>query len=239
MTDTREEQVRSALLVVADRAALYGKVARWLMHDLRGPAQALALVSDLLDGGDDMDEPAVRLSVQEASERLRDILELLDEVLRIPAPDEAPGPVSLREPLALVCRLVGLQRSGITLDAEPALTARLPAVRAVEGHLQHALLAVLMNACEAQARRSRGAIRISAEADGRTVRLAVEDDGPGVPAVVAPRLFDPFVTTRADRPLAGLGLHVARGLLERVGGTVRHEPREGGARFVLELPVWT
>lgn len=227
------------LLVAANRAALYATVARWLMHDLRGPAQALSLVSDLLESGDDMDEPAVRLSLQEASARLRELLELLDRVLRRSEPDETPRPVVVRDSLVLLCRLLGLQRSTVTLDMEPALTAPLPAVRSAEEYLQHALLAILVNAYEAQAGRPAGGVRVTAEVSGRTVRVGVEDDGPGLPPEVAGRLFEPFVTTRAGYPLAGLGLYSARVLLERTGGTVRHEPRAQGTRFVLELPVWS
>jgi signal transduction histidine kinase len=70
------------------------------------------------------------------------------------------------------------------------------------------------------------------------VELAMEDDGPGVSASVRDRLFQPFVTTKQGRPLAGLGLAVTRTLIEETGGTVRYEPVNPGARFVVELPVW-
>jgi C4-dicarboxylate-specific signal transduction histidine kinase len=180
----------------------------------------------------------VRVSLQEASGRLRDLLDQLDQVLRRPDSNESPRPIVLREPLALAGALLRLQRSSVTLDMDQALAARLPAVRGVDEHVQHALLGVLVNAYESLAGRGGGSVSVLAEATGDVVRVVVRDDGPGVAPQIATRLFEPFVTTKTTRPLAGLGLWVARALLERSGGSLRHEPDGPGARFLLELPVW-
>jgi signal transduction histidine kinase len=238
MARPSDEPMRTALLVAANRAALYGTVARWVMHDLRGPAQALSLVSDLLEQGDTLEESAVRASLTEASGLLRELLDLLDQVLRRPAPDDEPRPIVPRDPIRLAVRLLRLYRSNVTLQADQALEARLPAVRAVDDQLQHALMNVLVNAYEALGRKGGGTVCMTAETSGAVVRITVTDDGPGVAPDIVERLFEPFVTTKTGSPLAGLGLGVARALLERSGGTLRYEPVSSGSRFVLELPVW-
>jgi signal transduction histidine kinase len=70
------------------------------------------------------------------------------------------------------------------------------------------------------------------------VTLLVEDNGPGFPPEVLPRLFDAFFTTKGPEKGTGLGLTISRELVERFGGTLRAENRpEGGARMRLELPV--
>jgi signal transduction histidine kinase len=237
MTHLSEEQARSALLLAANRAALYGTLARWLMHDLRGPVQAISLVTDLLEQGDTVDEPSVRASIQEASGRLRQLVDLLDQVLRRPETNGEVGPIVLREPITRAVELLRLQRTKVALDAGPALTVRLPAVRGVYDDVLHALLNILLNAYEALAPTGGGTVRVTAELAGDRVRIVVSDTGPGV-GVDAERLFEPFVTTKPGQ-LAGLGLWAARELLRRSDGTVRYEPRPGGATFVLELPVWT
>ena len=80
-----------------------------------------------------------------------------------------------------------------------------------------------------------GAGRVTIAADA--ARITVSDTGPGVPAAIAARLFQPFVTGRGRdhaHPGTGLGLAIARSIAERHGGTLHHErPPDGGARFVL------
>lgn len=74
---------------------------------------------------------------------------------------------------------------------------------------------------------------------GDRVMIAVEDDGPGVPDELVPDLFSPFVRGPDARGEGtGLGLTIARRLVEALGGTIGYEPRDPrGARFVVWLPV--
>jgi two-component system, OmpR family, sensor kinase len=82
-------------------------------------------------------------------------------------------------------------------------------------------------------------IKATARADAGTVRVTVEDDGPGVPDEIAPRIFDRFVRAAGDTGGGtGLGLAIVRAVAESHGGTVRLAPRaEGrGASFEVTLP---
>ena len=73
--------------------------------------------------------------------------------------------------------------------------------------------------------------------DGK-VSVAVEDNGPGVAAVDAPHIFDPFYSTKAIGAGTGLGLAVVYGMVRDVGGEVAVEHSDlGGARFVVLLPA--
>jgi two-component system nitrogen regulation sensor histidine kinase GlnL len=231
-----------ALFAAANRAAVYGTIARWLMHDLRGPAQALSLVLDLLEQGAADDDPALRQTLNDASGRLRSLLDLLDRTLRLPSPAE-PSPLVLHEITDFLGELQRSSRSPVTLDADGIRAARLPAVHGTEEHLTHALLNLVVNANEAMSDGRGGIIRITVAPpmDGSTVTLLVEDDGPGVPAELVPQLFQPFTTSKRGAPLAGLGLAVARQLLESAGGGVRYLPGPAGApgaRFAVDVKVW-
>jgi signal transduction histidine kinase len=210
------------------------------MHEVRGPAQAISLVDDLLDQGDSLVDPTLQNTLHTASARLRDVLDLLDRALRPPATQREPEPIPIRQLLELLAAVHASNHGPLDFDQSGALATALPAVRGVEDRLAHALLNLLMNAHEALAGGVGTTIRVRARvvAGGRMVELAMEDDGPGVSAAVRDRLFQPFVTTKQGRPLAGLGLAVTRMLVEEVGGAVRHEPTGSGAKFVVELAVW-
>jgi len=86
-----------------------------------------------------------------------------------------------------------------------------------------------------------GLVRLSAESNGRYVRFAVEDDGPGIPPDQRGRIFDRFHRTDISRARStggsGLGLAIARALVVAHGGSIRAgESPEGGARLEFDLP---
>jgi signal transduction histidine kinase len=107
------------------------------------------------------------------------------------------------------------------------------------GALRQVLLNLLLNAADAlEHRGTQGLVLVAFEEAGDTTRILVEDDGPGVATEVGDRLFEPFVTGKADRGGTGLGLSVCRGLVEAAGGKldlVRTGPT--GTRFALTLPA--
>jgi signal transduction histidine kinase len=73
---------------------------------------------------------------------------------------------------------------------------------------------------------------------GETVRLTIDDSGPGIPPDVLPRIFDPFFTTKDVGEGTGLGLAITYGIVQEHGGTIQasNTPR-GGARFTIDLPA--
>jgi len=83
-------------------------------------------------------------------------------------------------------------------------------------------------------------IRVSTHTAGGLATILVEDDGPGVPAKLAPTIFERFVRGAGDRGGSfGLGLAIVQAVAQSHGGTVELEPTaEGvGARFVVRLPL--
>jgi len=81
-------------------------------------------------------------------------------------------------------------------------------------------------------------IAVRARRDGPNLRVEVADRGPGIPPSALPHLFEPFYRGSTSSKGLGLGLTIARGLVEAHGGRLWAENRsDGGARFVLELPI--
>ncbi len=81
-----------------------------------------------------------------------------------------------------------------------------------------------------------GHVLVSATSEGDGARIDVEDDGPGIASSVLGRVFDPYVTTKADG--TGLGLAIVKKIVVEHGGEIDADrsPRLGGARFTLRLP---
>jgi len=129
------------------------------------------------------------------------------------------------------------EAAGIELR-EPAPVSGL-AARADCERLRQVLTALIANAIKYN--RPGGAVLIEARQSAENISLSVHDTGPGLPAARMEGLFQPFNRLgreASDVPGAGLGLAVARRLIEAMGGKLDAESREGeGAAFTIRLPV--
>jgi signal transduction histidine kinase len=84
---------------------------------------------------------------------------------------------------------------------------------------------------------SGGEVRVEGERTGTGAIVRVIDDGAGIPAAVQSALFSPFFTTKPGGIGTGLGLFIAREIVEEMGGTVRFESRAGRTCFEMRMPL--
>jgi two-component system sensor kinase FixL len=138
-----------------------------------------------------------------------------------------------QEVLALVRADAAARR--VTLDL--AVPEDLPAVAADRVQLSQVLLNLLVNGIDAVSESARRRVAIEARcADERTVEVAVADSGHGIAPDILPRVFEPFVTTKAKG--LGIGLAVSRTIIEAHGGRLwAQNNRDAGATFRFTLPV--
>jgi two-component system NtrC family sensor kinase len=176
--------------------------------------------------------------MQKETERVNRILSDLLQFARPTAADSAraqePGDVEVA--IHETATLVGPQRSMQQVDLHLDVHPDLPRVSLSREHLVQVMLNLVLNAADAVG--DGGKISLRATASDGSVRIEVEDDGPGVSEEVRERLFEPFVTTKEVGKGTGLGLAVCRGLIEAAGGTITlSDDYTDGARFVITLPV--
>jgi signal transduction histidine kinase len=111
-----------------------------------------------------------------------------------------------------------------------------PVIHAFGGQLNQVWTNLLDNALDAVGREGTVTVRVERYGDG--VAVIVTDDGPGIPAELQGRVFDPFVTTKPPGHGTGLGLSIAHQIVTDVhGGTLRVTSEPGATRFRTELPA--
>ena len=216
------------------------ELVAWASHDLRTPLASLRAMIEALE--DDLAEPGEYLeAIRTQTDILSGLVEDLFELARIDA-----GALTLELRDAPLGELVS--RCLRSLDPE-AKARGVMLVRRGEALARMApdkVERVLMNLLANAMRHSppRGEVAVVVEPDTHHVVVSVEDTGDGISAGAAERMFDRF--WRADESRArtsggaGLGLAIARGLVEAHGGAIWAENRDGGgARVAFTLPLAT
>ena len=150
----------------------------------------------------------------------------MDHLAAPEAVDVEPG---LRDTLGVLAAKAKSKKATISVD----LPELLPPVRANGAELNQIFLNLLENALDAIAESGRIEIRGERTLHGVVVRVV--DDGPGVPPEILPRVFDPFVTTKAPGQGTGLGLDIARRLARSFHGNLTVESVPGRTEFALTL----
>jgi signal transduction histidine kinase len=220
------------------RLAALGDLVAEIAHEVRNPLVSVKTFLQLLP--DRIDDPEFRTRFHEVvADELRRIERLLDVVIAHARPGPAaPGDRTAAGPVFdAVARLLEHRalESGVRIEVDPA-GAEVEAPLG-EDALRQVVLNLTLNAIEATA--EGGDVRLSARRLAEGAELRVEDRGPGVPPEARERIFEPFHTTRPDRP-GGLGLAISRRLVEQAGGELAVGDREGGgASFRIRFGAGT
>ncbi|HYH81396.1 MAG TPA: HAMP domain-containing sensor histidine kinase [Longimicrobium sp.] len=211
-------------------------------HDLRNPLNSISLAAELLQRAWPSDpallpERGLLDAILTSTEQMRRmVMDLLDQSrLDAGGIPVAAQPVELGPILRAAAdsqRLVAQQR-GVTLAVIDAVPCP---VLADDARIDQVLGNLLGNALAHTP--EGGRVTIAAERAGDQVRVSVSDTGPGIPADVLPHVFDRFFRGAEGHHGAGLGLSIARAIVEAHGGRIHAESTPGhGATFVFTLPL--
>ncbi|GJD54887.1 sensor histidine kinase [Methylobacterium dankookense] len=232
----------------AEREAETDRLARALLtsisHDLRTPlASVLGAASTLRDLDADLPKEAkaeLVATIIAESERLNRFIANLLDMTRLEAGAVAPNLLAqdVAETVDTALRRTEAVLAGhrVRVAVEPDL----PTLRLDPVLFEQVLVNLLDNAAKYAPEGT--TVTVRARREGASVRIAVLDEGDGLPEADVERVFDKFYRARkGDRVRAGtgLGLAIARGFVEAMGGTVTAANRRdrGGACFLVTLPV--
>jgi anti-sigma regulatory factor (Ser/Thr protein kinase) len=206
----------------------------WTAHELKGPLAGARAALDLAWARATGAENKELLRM--VNEELAQLSDLIDPLLRWSTGTETLKlqradlvDVSRR---AVASSSLGSVASRVSIDSPDHLY-----VLADPRHLQSAISNVVRNSLSYAATGTPVMLRV--ESHGRTARVVVRDRGPGIPPEERKTLFSPFSRGRngLKRPGSGLGLFIARRVLEAHDGSISFRPSRSGAIFVLELPA--
>jgi hypothetical protein len=233
---SREEIIRlhQTQMSRAEHFATLGELAAGLAHEIRNPLAGIAGVLDIVSR--DLPETSVAREViydakQEAMQINRILTELLDTA--------RPKPPQFR-----VLDIVGTAEHAVVFARQQAVTKRiniefemkgpLPPVEHDPNQINQVLLNLLLNAIQSMDKA--GTVRVSLQPADEAVAIVVTDEGKGIAAEHLPNIFRPFFTTKGQG--TGLGLSLARRMVESHGGTITVASTLGvGTEFTVMLPV--
>lgn len=225
-------------LIAAQRSAAWGEVARRLAHEIKNPLTPIQLsaerlqfkLADKLANGDaDMLARGTQTIINQVQAMKRMVDDFRDYA-RLPAPEVAPLDLN-----ALIREVLGLyESSSASIDTE--LADDLGAILGDATQLRQIIHNLLRNAEDALEGRAGARIVIRTQQDNRHARLSLADNGPGFPVDLLPRIFEPYVTTKARG--TGLGLPIVKKIVDEHQGSIEiSNAPEGGARIDIRLPL--
>ena len=140
------------------------------------------------------------------------------------------GP-GLGNTVAVLRAKAGQKSAAVSINLE----ADLPRVRGFAGELNQIWGNLIDNALDAVG--NNGCVQVFAAHEGGHVIVRIVDDGPGIPADVRERIFDPFFSTKPMGQGTGLGLDIVRRLIRHNEGTIQVNSVPGRTEFRVELPI--
>jgi C4-dicarboxylate-specific signal transduction histidine kinase len=231
----REEMARMG------RVSLMGELTASLAHELNQPLTAIS--SNAAAGKRFLARGPVDLKMFEEllddvftdARRAGAVIRGIHELVR--KGEENRRALSLNDLISEVLRLLHSDLLGRSTTVETDLAANLPAVVADPVRLQQVLLNLIMNALEAMQQTPIANRRIlisTAVADG-FIQVSVRDHGAGLPEGDPERIFSHFFSSKPNG--MGMGLTIARSIVEAHGGELGAEKIAGGARIFFRLPT--
>ncbi len=238
----RRIQELQAQLSHISRLTEMGQMASGLAHELNQPLTAVAnylqAARRLIDRGDDASVQRAKGAMESAVAqvtRAGEIIRRLREFVRKADPERRSEDILVLIEEASGLALIGAKERDIRVEYRTARA--LPRVYVDKVQIQQVLVNLLRNAVDAMDRSPRREILIQTQPPmDRLVEVGVIDTGPGIAEEVLERLFQPFVTTKAQG--MGVGLSICRAIIEAHGGRLWYEPNpDGGAIFRFTVPV--
>jgi PAS domain S-box-containing protein len=223
-------------LLQTEKLALLGRFAASVAHEINNPVTAVVGCAEaLLSRRDRADAPD--------KDKLRRILDGCERILRLtrhlvsyarPASDkvERVQVHKLLDTALSYCEHV-LSHHGISVERQ---YQTVPEVAGIKANLAQVFVNVITNACQAMC--PGGVLQVAVARAGQGAAVRISDNGPGMDPATLQRVFEPFFSTKPEGIGSGLGLFIARSIVESHRGDIDVTSSVGrGTTFVIRLPA--
>jgi signal transduction histidine kinase len=216
-----------------EKLGTLGMVASSIAHEVKNPLSSIRTIATLLAEEMSPDDPK-RQDVTIIRDEIDRLATTTSRLLKFARPTNGVSATRVlpAESLSTTLHLLGYlaRQKKVTIAAD--IAENLPPFTADEEALREISTNLIANAIEA----ARSEVRVKASALNCIVTLEITNDGTPIAPQVRERLFEPFVTTRADG--TGLGLYIVGRRVRELGGEIRCDlPADEGTRFTVELPA--
>jgi two-component system NtrC family sensor kinase len=238
---TRELERTQAGLFGAEKMASLGKLAATVAHEVNNPLFGILTYARLALKDTTEEKQRERLKTIEreslrCGEIMRNLLTFARQTPRKREPNDFNGLVE--RALKLIRHQVELQQ----IDLHVKLASDLPQVICDAGQMQQVALVLLVNATEAMQVGGQLFVSTGYDSDAEQVRLRVRDTGCGIRPELISKVFEPFFSTKEDQHRTGLGLAIAKNIVDQHGGAIEVKSNAGGGpgagtEFIVTLPL--
>jgi PAS domain S-box-containing protein len=241
--DVTLDKKSQELLRKTEKLVAAARLSATVAHEINNPLEAVVNLIYIAKGAPET-PPTVAHHLALAEHELKRVAHITQQTLGFYRETSVPEPIDLAPLVESILGIYSnkLKTKNITIRRD---FGEFPPVMAVAGEVRQAISNLISNAVDAVS--MDGNISISAqcvqETGGSAVQVMIQDDGLGIPAQNIDRIFEPFFTTKKDVG-TGLGLWVAKEIVERYGGSITIGPgiaHNGscGASFAINLPLDT
>jgi C4-dicarboxylate-specific signal transduction histidine kinase len=228
-------------LIQAEKLATIGTLAGGVAHEINNPLAVILTNVQMLLAENSADAALDKESlemIEEATKRCRTIVQKLMVFAKKPMETTSVAEVDLFIVVKNIVEFLRyqLEQENITISVHAPQEQYV--VIGNQNELEQVIGNIIINARDAikQIKKNGGIDVTLAKGDGR-IKVAVKDEGAGIPKEILPRIFDPFFTTKDVGKGLGLGLSICQAIIEKYRGTIVVQSEPGkGSTFTIQFP---
>ena len=258
-------EIRTKELVKTEKQASFGQLMQGIIHNIRGPIASVISSFSLIDFYKEdiaeylKDKPEL---IGEVNEKFREIWEVIEhdqkmlerllktiDAMMVKSRSDKSEVVEVVDLNDVIRQEVEFLNADMTfnkIEKNISLSENPLKVKAIPGEISQIFSNIVKNSLDAMYNRRNSSITIISGNSGNIAWFKVSDNGPGIPADIMSKIFDPFYTTKkmknddiGDGPTGtGIGLHYCKQTVEHYGGKIEVESTEAeGATFTVSIPI--